>query len=107
MATTGKIQGRSPRFIGGEVSIAWLTTPENFVNHNRFRCNNSTLDHDLFIRNRVVSLPLAPTATHMWKMLSTIFCTVECMLLIALQITSAPHLLGDKWLLVSDKEKIE
>ena len=61
-----------------------------------------------FLLEIVLFLWLALTATHLWKMLSTIFlyCPVYAAHCIAL-FTSAAHILGDKWLLALDKKKIE
>ena len=77
------------------------------VNHSRFRCNNSTLNHDLFIRNCVVSLACpqcnAPVEDVKHYFLYCLMYTVHRITLF----TSAGHLLGDKWLLALDKKKIE
>ena len=61
-----------------------------------------------FLLEIVLFLRLALTATHLWKMFSTIFCTVQCVLLIVFFLfTSSAHILEGKWLLASDEKKIE
>ena len=78
-----------------------------FWGRSRIRCNNSTLNRDLFIRNYVFS-PACPhcnaaveDAKHY-----VLYCPMYAAHRIALFIF-ASHLLGDKWLLASDKKKIE
>ena len=76
------------------------------VNHSRFRCNNSTLNHDLFIRNCVVSLVCphcnAPVDFKHYFLYYPMYATHHIALF-----TSAAHILGEKWPLASDKKKIE
>ena len=77
------------------------------VNHSRFRCNNNTLNHDLFIINCVVS-PACPHCNAPVEDVKHYFlyCPIYASHRITL-FTSAAHILGDKWLLASDKKKIE